>query len=63
LPISDKWSILLRGNNYETMLITINISTFLAEPVATASVLPCWQSFDEKRRSGYALALAGRSAR
>jgi hypothetical protein len=45
------------------MLITVNTSTFLTEAAAAASVLPCWQSFDEKRQSGYALALAGRCAR
>jgi hypothetical protein len=46
------------------MLITVNTTgTFLAEAATAASVLPCWHSFDEKRQSGYVLALAGRYAR
>jgi hypothetical protein len=44
------------------MLITIKTPTFLAEAAAAASVLPCRHSFDQKRRSGYVLALAGRYA-
>ena len=47
----------------ETMLITPNTPTFLAEAASVASVLPCWHSFDEKRQPGYVLALAGRHAR
>jgi hypothetical protein len=45
------------------MLITVNTQTFLTEAATAASVLPCRHSFDEKRRPGYALALAGRYAR
>jgi hypothetical protein len=53
-------SVTLRGgNNHETMLITVNTETFLAE----AAALPCGQSFDSKRRPGHARALAGRCAR
>jgi len=63
LPTSDKWSILLRGKNHETMLITVNTPTFLAEAAPAATVPPCWQRFDEKRQSGYALALTGRCVR
>jgi hypothetical protein len=47
----------------ETMLITLNTPTFLAEATSVASVLPCWHSFDERRQPGYVLALAGRYAR
>jgi hypothetical protein len=47
----------------ETMLTTLNTPTVLAEATSVASVLPCWQSFDEKRRPGDVLALAGRYAR
>jgi hypothetical protein len=47
----------------ETMLITHNTPTFLAEATPVASVLPCWHSFDEKRQDGNVLALAGRYAR
>ena len=47
----------------ETMLTTLNIPTFLAEATSVAAVLPCRHSFDEKRRPGYVLALAGRYAR
>ena len=63
LPRHDVLSILRRSNNRETMLITVNTKTFLAEAATAASVLPCWHSFDEKRQSGYVLALAGRCAR
>jgi hypothetical protein len=45
------------------MLITINTKKFLAEAASAASVLPCRHSFDQKRRSGDVLALAGRYAR
>jgi len=41
------------------MLTTSNTKMFFAE----AAILPCRHSFDEKRRSGYVLALAGRDAR
>jgi hypothetical protein len=47
----------------ETMLITLNTPTFLAEATSVASVEPCRHSFDERRMLGYVLALAGRSAR
>ena len=47
----------------DTMLIKLHTSTFLAEATSVASVLPCWRSFDEKRRSGDVSALAGRHAR
>jgi hypothetical protein len=46
-----------------TMLITHTNQGFLAEAASVASVLPRWQSFDEKRRPGYVLALAGSCAR
>jgi len=53
-------SVTLRGgNNHQTMLITVNTQTFLAE----AASLPCGQSFDSKRRHGSVRALAGRCAR
>jgi hypothetical protein len=45
------------------MLITHTNQTFLAEAASVASVLPCWQSFDEKRRPGYVRALSGRRVR
>ena len=57
--MSDSSSILRAA----AMLMTANTHTFLAEAAITASVSPCWQSFDEKRQSGYVLALAGRCAR
>jgi hypothetical protein len=44
------------------MLITVNTRMFLLEAATAASVLPCWHSIDEKRQSGYVLALAGRYA-
>jgi hypothetical protein len=52
-----------RGISHETMLITVNTQTFPAEAATAASVLPCRHSLDERRRSGYVLALAGRCAR
>jgi hypothetical protein len=45
------------------MLINFHTPTFIAEAASVASVLPCRQSFDTKRRTGYVLALAGRYAR
>jgi hypothetical protein len=45
------------------MLITVNTQMLLAEAATAASVWPCLHSFDEKRRPGYVLALAGRYAR
>jgi hypothetical protein len=45
------------------MLITVDTPTFLAEAAKAASVSPCRHSFDEKRRLGYVVALAGRCAR
>jgi hypothetical protein len=60
LPTSNVSSILRRGNNsHRTMLTTSNTKMSFAE----AAILPCRHSFDEKRRSGYVLALAGRDAR
>lgn len=57
---STNVSVTLRdGNNHQTMLITVNTETFLAE----AASLPCGQSFDWKRRPGHVRALAGRCAR
>jgi hypothetical protein len=53
---------LRRGNNRETMLITANTQTFL-QVAPVASAMPCWRSFDEKRRLGNVPALAGRCAR
>jgi len=47
----------------ETMLITLNIPMFLTEATSVASALPCRHSFDQGRRPGYVLALAGRCAR
>jgi len=44
------------------MLITTNTRTFLADTASAVSGLPRWHSFDEKRRSGYVVALAGRCA-
>jgi hypothetical protein len=58
----DISSILGRGKSHQTMLITVNTRTFLAEAVVAASSLPCRHSFDEKRQPGYVLALAGRHA-
>ena len=54
---------LRRGNSHETMLITVHTRTSLAEAATAASVLPCWDSFDQKRQPGNVLALAGRCAR
>jgi hypothetical protein len=47
----------------ETMLTTLNIPTLLAEATSVAAAQPCRHSFDEKRRTGDVLALAGRNAR
>jgi hypothetical protein len=44
------------------MLITMKIRLSFAETASAVSGLPCWHSFDEKRRSGYVQALAGRNA-
>jgi hypothetical protein len=43
----------------EMMLITLNTQGFLTEATSVA----CRHSFDQKRRPGYVLALAGRCAR
>jgi hypothetical protein len=51
-----------RGNSHETMLITVNTRTFLAEAAPAVSVLPCWHSSDTKRQPGNVPALAGRFA-
>jgi hypothetical protein len=45
------------------MLITVDTKMFLAEAATAASASPCWHRFDENRRPGYVLALAGRYAR
>ena len=47
----------------DIMQTNFHISMFLAEATSVASDLPCWHSFDPKRRLGYVLALAGRYAR
>jgi hypothetical protein len=47
----------------DTMLTNLHTPTFSAEATSVASVLPCRQSFDPKRRPGYVLALAGGYAR
>jgi hypothetical protein len=44
------------------MLITINTRQFQAEAATSVSGLPCWHSFDSKRRRGYVQALVGRHA-
>jgi hypothetical protein len=44
------------------MLITINTRQFQAEAATSVSGLPCWHSFDSKRRLGYVQALVGRPA-
>jgi hypothetical protein len=62
LRTHDVSSKVQRGNSHETMLMTVNTKTFLAEAANAASASPCRHSFDEKRRPGYALALAGRCA-
>jgi hypothetical protein len=54
---------LRRRTSHETMLITVNTQAFPTEVATAASVLPCRHSFDQKRRSGYVTALAGRYAR
>jgi hypothetical protein len=63
LPLSDVSSILRRGTKDETMLTKPNIQMLSTEAATAATVLPCWHSFDAKRRSGYVVALAGRCAR
>jgi hypothetical protein len=45
------------------MLTKPNIHMLATEAAQAASVLPCWHSFDAKRRSGYVVALAGWCAR
>ena len=45
------------------MLTNLYTPMFIAEARSLASNLPCWHSFDPKRRPGYVLALAGRYAR
>ena len=61
--MSDVWVTLRRGTNDETMLTKLNTQMLSAEAATAASVLPCWHSFDAKRRSGYVVALAGWCAR
>jgi hypothetical protein len=53
----------MRQQPSKMMLTNLHTRTFLAEANSMASVLPCLQSFDTKRRPGYVLALAGRYAR
>jgi len=45
------------------MLITVETKMFLAEAATAALASPCRHRFDENRRPGYVLALAGRYAR
>ena len=45
------------------MLITVDTKMFLAEAATAALASPCRHRFDENRRPGYVLALAGRFAR
>jgi hypothetical protein len=45
------------------MLTKPNFQMLPTEAATAASVLPCWHSFDAKRRSGYVVALAGWYAR
>jgi hypothetical protein len=51
------------ASSHYIMLITVDIKSFLAEAATAASATPCWHRFDENRRPGYGLALAGRCAR
>jgi hypothetical protein len=51
-----------RGNSHETMLITVNTQTFLAEAATAVSGLPGRHSSDTERRPAYVVTLAGRSA-
>jgi hypothetical protein len=44
------------------MLITVNTRQFPAEAATSVSGLPCWHSFDSKRRLGYVQALTARCA-
>jgi hypothetical protein len=46
-----------------TMLMTLNTKSFLAEAASAASALPCWHTVEQDRRPGYVPALAGRYAR
>jgi hypothetical protein len=61
--MSDVSSTLRRGTRHKTMLTKPNIQMLTTEAAPAASVLPCWHSFDAKRRSGYVVALAGWCAR
>ncbi len=45
------------------MLTKQNIQMLPTEAATVVTVLPCWHSFDAKRRSGYVQALSGRCAR
>jgi len=45
------------------MLTNLDTPMFRAEATSVAQALPCWHSFDPKRRPGYLLALSGRHAR
>jgi hypothetical protein len=59
----DLSSMLRPATTIDTMLTNLHTPTFIAEATSVASDMPCWQSFDPKRQSGYVLALAGRYAR
>ena len=59
----DLSSMLRPATTIDTMLTNLHTPTFIAEATPVASDLPCWHSFDPKRRPGYVLALAGRYAR
>ena len=59
----DLSSMLRPATTIDTMLTNLHTPTFIAEATSVASELPCWHSFDPKRRLGYVLALAGRYAR
>jgi len=59
----DLSSMLRPATTIDMMLTNLHTPTFIAEATSVASDLPCWHSFDPKRRPGYVLALAGRYAR
>ena len=59
----DLSSMLRPATTIDMMLTNLHTPTFIAEATSVASDLPCWHSFDPKRRPGYVLALAGRCAR
>jgi hypothetical protein len=51
------------ATSHHIMLITVDTKMFLAEAATAALASPCRHRFDENRRPGYVLALAGRYAR